>query len=68
VQVPPHGLVVTFAAFGEAAADRVAQQLERSNAVLHAGVLALGQDALLLRCRVGFADAIASRRLNLARD
>src|SRR5580704_8078247 len=31
-QVPPYGLVVTLTAFGEAAADRVAQQPERGDA------------------------------------
>src|SRR6266550_8258590 len=66
--MPPHGLVVAFTAFGEAAADCVAQKLERGDALLDAGVLALGEDALLLRRRVGFADAVASRRLNLARE
>jgi hypothetical protein len=64
--VAPHGFVVAFAPFGEAAADRVAQQLERGNAFLDTGVPALGQHALLFGCRVGFADAVAAGRLNLA--
>ncbi len=64
----PHRPVVPFAAFGEAAADRVAQQLERGDALLDAGILALGKDTLFLRRRVGFADAVASRRLNLPRE
>jgi hypothetical protein len=66
--VSPNGLIVTFAAFGEAAAYRIAQQLERGDALLDAGVLALGEEALLLRRCVSFADAVASRRLDLARE
>jgi hypothetical protein len=39
-------LIVAFAAFGEAAANCIAQQLERDDALLDAGVLALGENAL----------------------
>jgi hypothetical protein len=51
-----------------AAADRVAQQLERGDALLDSGGFALGKDTLLLRRCVSFADAVGSRRLNLARE
>jgi hypothetical protein len=52
--------------FGEAAANRVAQQQERGNPFLDAGVLALGKNALLFGRRVRFAVAVAAGRLNLA--
>src|SRR5262249_54144798 len=67
-QVPPHWLVVAVPAFGKAAADRIPQQLQGGDALLDAGALALGESALLFGYRVGFADAVAAGRLNLASE
>jgi hypothetical protein len=65
-QVPPYGLVIALAAFGETAAYRVAQQLKRGDALLDTGALPFSENALFSRRRVGFADAVATSRLNLA--
>jgi hypothetical protein len=64
--VSPHRFVVAFAAFSEAAANCVAEQLKHRNALLDTTALPLGENALFLRRRVGFANAVAASRLDLA--